>query len=103
MVQSPEETGTFPSPPLIPDRLWTPGIKRPRRESDHSSPSSGEVKNGWNFTSTPIRLNGVVLKHRNNFTEIIRDGLIIFYAFGWSQHNEMIPLEKLTPSLIIFF
>jgi hypothetical protein len=38
------------------------GVKLPGRESDHSSPSSAEVKNAWSYTSTlPIRLYGVVL------------------------------------------
>jgi hypothetical protein len=37
------------------------GLKRPGREADHSSPSSAEVKNAWNYTSTPlIRLHDVV-------------------------------------------
>jgi hypothetical protein len=31
----------------------TPGIKRSGSESGHSSPSSAEVKNTWNYTSTP--------------------------------------------------
>jgi hypothetical protein len=39
-----------------------PGVKRPGRETDHSSPSSAEVKNAWGYTSTtPVRLDGVVL------------------------------------------
>jgi hypothetical protein len=38
-------------------------VKRPRREADHSPPSSAEVKNAWSHTSTPlIRVNSVVLK-----------------------------------------
>jgi hypothetical protein len=38
------------------------GVKRPRREADHSPLSSAEVKNLWNYTSTPpIRLHGVVV------------------------------------------
>jgi len=28
-------------------------IKRPRREADHSPPSSAELKNEWSYTSTP--------------------------------------------------
>jgi hypothetical protein len=35
-------------------------VKRPVREADHSSPSSFEVNNAWSYTSTPIRLHGVV-------------------------------------------
>jgi len=43
---------------------WVPrslssGVKRPRREADHSPPSSDEVKNAWRYTSTSIRLHGV--------------------------------------------
>jgi len=30
-----------------------PGVKEPGREADHSPPSSTEVKNAWNYTSTP--------------------------------------------------
>jgi hypothetical protein len=38
------------------------GVKRPGRESDHSPPSSAEVKTAWNYTSnSPIRLYGVVI------------------------------------------
>jgi hypothetical protein len=62
--------------PPCPERLWGPpsllsngyggalslGVKRPGRETDHSSPSSAEVKNAWRYTSTPaILLHGVVL------------------------------------------
>jgi len=40
----------------------TPEVKRPGRETDHSRPSSIDVKNTWSCTSTsPIRLHGVVL------------------------------------------
>jgi hypothetical protein len=38
------------------------GVKRPGREADYSPPSSTEVNNACNYTSTPpIRLHGVVL------------------------------------------
>jgi hypothetical protein len=46
---------------------WVPGslspeIKRPKREADNSHPPSTEVKNAWNYTSTPpVRLHGMVL------------------------------------------
>jgi len=34
----------------------------PSYETDHSPPSSAEVKNAWSYTSTtPVRLRGVVL------------------------------------------
>jgi hypothetical protein len=29
------------------------GVKWPGREADHSPPSSTEVNNAWNYTSTP--------------------------------------------------
>jgi hypothetical protein len=58
------QNGSGPTQPPI---QWVPGtlslgVKRPRREADHSPPSSAKVKNAWSYTSiTPIRLNGVVL------------------------------------------
>jgi hypothetical protein len=36
----------------------SPGVKRPRREADHSSPTSAEVKKTW--VNSPIRLHVVV-------------------------------------------
>jgi len=40
--------------------VFLPGLKRPRREVNHSSPSCPEVKNEWRCTSTPpIRLQDV--------------------------------------------
>jgi len=40
----------------------TPWTKRPGHEADYSPPSSAEVKNAWNYTSTPpVSLNDVVL------------------------------------------
>jgi hypothetical protein len=55
------------STPHRPDRFWDPlrspiqfvprtiflGVKRPRREADHSPPTIAEVKNKWISTSTP--------------------------------------------------
>jgi hypothetical protein len=39
------------------------GVKQPGRETNHSLPTSAEVKNTWIYTSTPsIRLHGVLLK-----------------------------------------
>ena len=43
--------------PNQPPTQWIPGpfpgVKRPRREADHSLPSSAEVKNQWSYTSVP--------------------------------------------------
>jgi hypothetical protein len=48
------------------------GVKRLGRETDHSPPSSVEVKNARSYTSIPpVRLRGMVLsyeKHSDNFT-----------------------------------
>jgi len=30
------------------------GVKQPEHEADHPPPSSGKVKNVWNYTSTPV-------------------------------------------------
>jgi hypothetical protein len=52
-----------------PSLIWAPGfpgIKWPKREFDHSPPSSAEVKNEWSYASTPpVRLRGV---ERDNFS-----------------------------------
>jgi hypothetical protein len=48
--------------PRHPDWFWGPpsllssgypGVKRPGREADHSSPTSTDVKNTWMYASTP--------------------------------------------------
>jgi hypothetical protein len=46
------------------------GLKRPRREADHSPPSSAEVKNAWSCTSTHqyVFMAWYLIKHRENFT-----------------------------------
>jgi hypothetical protein len=43
-------------------RTLTPGVKRSKREADHSPPSSSEVKSEQTYTSTPpIHLHEVCL------------------------------------------
>jgi hypothetical protein len=43
-------------------RTLSSGVKRLRREADHSPPSITEVKNTWRYKSTSsIRLHGMVL------------------------------------------
>jgi hypothetical protein len=50
---------------MQPPIQWVPGalslgVKGPRREADHSPPSSAEVKKAWSYASTPpIRLQGL--------------------------------------------
>jgi hypothetical protein len=48
------------------------GINRPGREANHSPPSSAEVKNARNYTSTPpyVFMAWCSIKHRDNFTFI---------------------------------
>jgi hypothetical protein len=51
---TPSRPGLEPTQPpnqWVPDALF-PGVKRPGCEADHSFPSSAEVKNAWNCTST---------------------------------------------------
>jgi hypothetical protein len=42
-------------------RRWVDNIKMYLREIGYSPPTSAEVKKIWIYTSTPIRLHGVVL------------------------------------------
>jgi hypothetical protein len=70
---------------------WVPGVlslgvKRPGHEIDHSPPSSAEVKNARNYTSTPqyVFMAWCLVKHRDNFTfftKLISRGSqnIVFY------------------------
>jgi hypothetical protein len=68
-------TGSRPAlGPTQPRIQWVPGalslgVKRPEREADHSPPSSSEVKNAWNYTSTPqyAFMAWCLVKHRDNF------------------------------------
>jgi hypothetical protein len=60
--------------PTQPPNQWAPGglslgVMRPGRETDHSPPSSAEVKNAWSYTSTPpICLHGVVISQSTGTT-----------------------------------
>jgi hypothetical protein len=68
----------FSSPPR-PDRFWGPSSfpsngcqgSFPVGETDHSSPSSAEVKNAWSYNSTPqyafMVLCSVEAKHKDKF------------------------------------
>jgi hypothetical protein len=64
------QTGSGAHPtsyPMGTGRLFPLGVKRPGREADHSHPVP-RSKNAWSYTSTlPIRLHGLVLKHRDSF------------------------------------
>jgi hypothetical protein len=84
MASNPIRSKRFPPPPKLPHQLWGPssllfnrwrwhfacgrGLKS---EVFRSSPSIAEVRNKWNYTSTPpIRLNRV---ERGNFVCFWRD------------------------------
>jgi hypothetical protein len=66
--------------PLI---QWVPGalslgVKRPGCETDHSPPSSAEVKNAWSYTCTrPIRLYGMVLSKAQGQLYLLLYGLFV--------------------------
>jgi len=38
---------------LVPE-FFSPSLKRPRREFEHSTPCNAQVKNDWSFTSTSL-------------------------------------------------
>jgi hypothetical protein len=38
--------------PTQPPLQWVPGVEEVGHETDHSHPSSAEVKNAWSFMST---------------------------------------------------
>jgi hypothetical protein len=45
--------GVHPASYPMGTRNFSTGVKRPVRETDHSPPSSAEVKKSWIYTSTP--------------------------------------------------
>jgi hypothetical protein len=62
------DSGAHPASYPMDSRALSLGEKRPGREADHSSPSSAEVKDCVKlYLHSPIRLHGMVLKHRENF------------------------------------
>jgi hypothetical protein len=46
----------------IVQRVISPGVKRPRREGDHSPPCNAEVKNGGTIPPLLTCLHGIMLK-----------------------------------------
>jgi hypothetical protein len=65
-------TALWPAQPPIQwvPAVLSPGVKRPRREADHSPATSAEVKNAWSYTSTPqyVFMAWCLVRHRDNFT-----------------------------------
>jgi hypothetical protein len=57
--------------PTQPPVQGVPGVKRPKREVDHSPPSgAGDNKNDWSCTSTPLHVfvAWCSVKHGDNFS-----------------------------------
>jgi hypothetical protein len=52
MSSRPALGSTQPPIQWVPGAL-SPGVKRPRREADHSPAASAKVKEMWIYTSTP--------------------------------------------------
>jgi len=57
------QTGSYVQPASCPMGTggFFLGVNRPRHQADHSPLSSAEVNKAWCYTSSPIRLHGVVL------------------------------------------
>jgi hypothetical protein len=50
---------------------FSSGVMRPGRETDHSPPTSAEVKKTWIYTSAPpyaFMSYAYLVEHRDNFT-----------------------------------
>jgi hypothetical protein len=69
-------SGAHPASYQIGTGGFFPGVKRPGRESDHSPPSTAEVKNAWSYASTPqyVVMAWCVVKH-NVFIPVVRSPL----------------------------
>jgi hypothetical protein len=80
---------TLSRPALIPTHppiQWVPGalssgVKQSGHETNHSPPSSVEVKYAWCYTSIPqyIFMAWCLVKHRDNFTFT----LLVLYELGF--------------------
>jgi hypothetical protein len=87
--------------PTQPPIQWVPGAlslgaKRPRREADHSPPSSAEVKNAWSYTPIPpVRLHGVVLNQSTGTT------LPFFFTYMSMYTPGLCFLQQIMPNTYI--
>jgi len=50
-----------------------PGVKRPGSEDDHLSPTSGELKNAWSYTSILpyVFIEWFLIKYRSNSGHVV--------------------------------
>jgi len=49
-------SGAHPASYQMDNGVLSPGEKWPRHEADNSAPSSAEIRNMWNYTSTPLHI-----------------------------------------------
>jgi hypothetical protein len=78
------QTGS--GPPLASYQMGTggsfPGVNWPGREADLSPPSSAEVKNAWNYSSTPpIRLHVMVLSCKKSTGATLLYFTLLYFHF----------------------
>jgi hypothetical protein len=54
----------------IPSKRSFPGIKRPKRETDHLPPTGTEAENAWSYTSSPpyVHMTWNLIEPRDYFT-----------------------------------
>jgi hypothetical protein len=89
--------------PTQPPIQWVPGplsleVKRSGRESDHSPPSSAEVKNAWSYTSTSqyVFMAWCLVKHSDNFTFTeFRTRTTFIYSYTFSVREELMTFVSL--------
>jgi hypothetical protein len=68
------QTGSWFQPTSYPvgtGGLFPPDLKRPGRETDHSSPSGAHVKKYGVIPPLPMHLHVMFIKSRDNFTYLI--------------------------------
>jgi hypothetical protein len=74
----------------------------PRGKANHSSPSSSEVKNAWNYTSTPsyIFMAWCLVKNKENFSFIFTFTSIYFWLKAGNFLTSLATTNFLRGSLI---
>jgi hypothetical protein len=72
--------------PTHPPIQWVLGVLTPGVWSDHSPPSSAEVKYAWIYISTPpyVFMAWYLVKHRDNFT-VTTFSLVMLITWDWAQ------------------
>lgn len=105
--------------PTLPRIKWSPGVKRPGQETDHSPSFSVKVKNKWIHTSTPhIFMSRCLIQIRNTLLSVsatffVKNGAGVtqcidcqYYCLcglwrhvGWSTGINV--FEELTPSIFL--